>query len=336
MRGGGIVLWAFSFFVALALVGGTGLAVWAANTYRAPGPTTQDRIFIVARGQGVAEIADSLALEGFIEHPLLFRGAARVTKADRNIHAGEYAFPAYISMKDILGKMARGEVVQRRVTVREGLTSWQVMKLVEQAPGMEGDIKTPPREGALLPETYSYLLGDTREGMIEQMRKAMDKTVAELWPGRAADLPVKTEREALVLASIVEKETGVAAERKAVAGVFINRLRMGMPLQSDPTVIYAMTSGLVQDEGQGPIGRRLLTRDLQFDSPYNTYKNAGLPPGPICNPGRASIEAVLHPETHDYLYFVADGKGGHAFAKTLDEHNANVAQWREIRKQSGN
>lgn len=335
MRGAWI-LWLFSFLVAVLLVGGTALAVWAANTYRGPGPASQDRVFIVARGQGVAEIAEGLRMEGFIDHPLLFRAAARVTKADRNIHAGEYAFPAYMSMEQMLGKMARGEVVQRRVTVREGLTSWQVMRLVEQAQGMEGEIESPPREGTLLPETYSYLLGDSRQGMIEQMQKAMDKTVAELWPGREADLPVKNEREALVLASIVEKETGVASERKAVAGVFINRLRLGMPLQSDPTVIYAMTSGLVQDEGQGPIGRRLLTRDLQFDSPYNTYKNAGLPPGPICNPGRASIEAVLHPDKHDYLYFVADGKGGHAFAKTLEEHNANVAQWREIRKQSGN
>ena len=335
MRGGSI-LWLFSFVLALLLVGGTATAVWMVNTYRGPGPTSQDRVFIVARGQGVAEIAEGLALEGFIEQPLLFRVAARLTKADRSIHAGEYAFPAYISMEELLGKMARGEVVQRRVTVREGLTSWQVMKLVEQAPGMDGDLKSPPREGTLLPETYSYLLGDSREAMIEQMRAAMDKTVAELWPLREADLPIKNEKELIVLASIVEKETGVASERKAVAGVFINRLRLGMPLQSDPTVIYAMTSGLVQDEGQGPIGRRLLTRDLQFDSPYNTYKNAGLPPGPICNPGRTSIEAVLHPDKHDYLYFVADGKGGHAFGKTLEEHNANVAKWREIRAQSGN
>jgi UPF0755 protein len=164
------------------------------------------------------------------------------------------------------------------------------------------------------------------------MKEGMDKTVAELWPGRAPDLPVTTEAEAMVLASIVEKETGVASERKRVAGVFVNRLKKGMPLQSDPTVIYGMTKGEVKNEGQGPIGRRLLTKDLETNSPYNTYLNPGLPPTPIANPGRESIEAVLHPETHDYIYFVADGTGGHVFARTLAEHNSNVARWRRIRR----
>jgi UPF0755 protein len=335
MRGGWI-LGGLSFAAALFLVAGTGTAIWAVNNYRAPGPATQDRTFIVARGQGVAEVAQQLALEGIITQPLVFRGAARVTKADRAIHAGEYLIPAYSSMEQIIAKMVAGDVVVRKVTVPEGRTSWQVMKLVEKAEGMTGEVKEVPDEGSLLPETYTYQLGDTREGMIDGMAAAMTATITELWPLREADLPVKTEKEALVLASIVEKETGKAEERKAVAGVFINRLRINMPLQSDPTVIYAMTSGLVQDEGQGPIGRRLRRTDLTFDSPFNTYKNAGLPPTPICNPGRASIEAVLHPEKHDYLYFVADGTGGHVFAKTLEEHNANVEKWREIRKQSGN
>ncbi|MBU0859353.1 MAG: endolytic transglycosylase MltG [Alphaproteobacteria bacterium] len=329
-------IWAASFLCAVLLVGGTAAAIWCVNTYRAPGPITQEASFIVARGQGLATVAENLEREGMIDSALLFRAAARVTQADKGVHAGEYAIPPYASMAMILDKMVKGEVVQRKITVREGLTSWQVVKLVKQAPGLEGEITEMPREGTLLPETYHYLLGDKRADIILKMQNDMTKTIAELWPLRQENLPIKTEKEAVILAAIVEKETGVAEERARVAGVFINRLRIGMPLQSDPTVIYAMTGGLVQDEGQGPIGRRLLSADMQFDSPFNTYKYPGLPPAPIANPGRASIEAVLNPEAHEYLYFVADTTGGHAFGKTLAEHNANVAKWRAFRKQSGN
>jgi UPF0755 protein len=168
------------------------------------------------------------------------------------------------------------------------------------------------------------------------MRVAMDKALEDLWPDRAANLPFETKEQALTLASIVEKETGVASERARIAGVFINRLRAGMPLQTDPTVIYALTKGKIEDKGQGPLGRRLLRDDLQVDSPYNTYRNAGLPPGPIANPGRAAIAAVLQPEENQFLYFVADGTGGHVFSKTLAEHDANVAKWRKIRRAQGN
>ena len=218
------------------------------------------------------------------------------------------------------------------MTLPEGVTSWQIVETLKSLEDMAGDVAEVPAEGTLLPETYHYIKNDDRTELLGKMKAAMDKTVAELWPMRVEGLPITTEAEALVLASIVEKETGVAAERKKVAGVFINRLRKGMPLQSDPTVIYGITKGEVQNEGQGPLGRRLLTKDLEVDTPYNTYMNPGLPPTPIANPGRASIEAVLNPEVHDYIYFVADGTGGHVFARTLAEHNANVARWRKIRK----
>jgi UPF0755 protein len=190
-----------------------------------------------------------------------------------------------------------------------------------------------PEEGSLLPETYHYMKTDTRQNVIEQMQAAMKKAQDDLWPTRVPDLPVVNMSEVMVLASIVEKETGVPDERRKVAGVFINRLKRGMPLQSDPTAIYALTKGEIKDDGMGPLGRRLLRKDLEIDSPYNTYKYPGLPPGPICNPGRESIAAVLNPETHNYVYFVADGTGGHVFAETLAEHESNVAKWRKIRAQ---
>jgi UPF0755 protein len=250
----------------------------------------------------------------------------------RPLKAGEYEFAANISLADALEMLRAGKVYDRKVTFPEGITSWQIVQTLRGLDDLAGEIAGVPDEGTLLPDTYHYIKNDERAGVIAQMTAAMDKTVAELWPTRAEGLPFATEKDALTLASIVEKETGIASERARIAGVFVNRLRRGMPLQSDPTVIYAMTQGEVQTEGQGPIGRRLLTKDLGKESPYNTYLNAGLPPGPIANPGRAAIEATLHPEEHDFIYFVADGTGGHVFARTLSEHNANVAKWRKIRR----
>jgi UPF0755 protein len=197
-------------------------------------------------------------------------------------------------------------------------------------------LQTPPAEGSLLPDTYSYTRAESNEDVISRMQKAMTSTIDELWDKRIPGLPFADKNEAMTLASIVEKETGKPEERARIAGVFINRLKAGMPLQTDPTVIYALTGGKPENEGQGPLGRRLLTKDLEIDSPYNTYKYPGLPPGPIANPGRAAIEATLNPEVNDFIYFVADGTGGHIFAKTLSEHNDNVAKWRQIRKEQGN
>lgn len=327
---------AISFLCAVAVVGGVVAALWAESAYRGAGPAPQDTVFTVARGEGVAAIAGNLAREGLIGNALLFRVAARWTKADTALHAGEYEIAAAMPMAEILRKMAAGDVLRHKVTVREGLTSWQVVRLLDGIAALTGDLDGIPAEGSLLPETYHYTRGDTRQMVVAQMEKAMTNTLAVLWPQRHDDLPLATVEEAVILASIVEKETSIPAERAKVAGVFINRLRQGMPLQTDPTVIYALTGGEMQDEGQGPLGRRLLRKDLQLDSPYNTYKYAGLPPGPIANPGRDSLRAVLQPERHDYLYFVADGAGGHAFGRTLSEHNANVARWRAHRRETGN
>ncbi len=280
---------------------------------------------------GVSSIAQRLKDEGVIASPLIFKIAAKLSDDKRPLKAGEYEFTPNIAMNDALKMMQDGRVYDRKITLPEGMTSWQIVEAVKALADMSGEVTDVPADGTLLPETYHYIKNDDRAALLGKMKEAMDKTVAELWPNRAPGLPVNTEQEALTLASIVEKETGVAAERAKVAGVFINRLRRGIPLQSDPTVIYGITKGEIQNAGQGPLGRRLLTKDLETESPYNTYLHPGLPPGPIANPGRASIEAVLHPEEHDYIYFVADGTGGHVFARTLAEHNSNVARWRKIR-----
>lgn len=307
--------------------------MWGAQQYTAPGPLKENTTFIVEKGQGVSVIADRLSYEGIVSDPLLFRIAARATGTHTALKAGEYEFPAAISVADLLQKMEEGDVLQRRFTVPEGHTSWQIVQILDDVGELKGEIKEIPAEGSLLPETYHFMAGDKRVDKIIRMQDAMQITLDELWHNRHENIPVMSPKEAVILASIVEKETGVGGERARIAGVFMNRLTRGMKLQSDPTVIYALTDGKIKDDGMGPIGRRLLRKDLQFESPYNTYKYAGLPPGPICNPGRAALEAVMHPEKHDYIYFVADGTGGHVFAKTLKEHNRNVAAWRKVRRE---
>ena len=330
-----IFLSILSYSFVIGLLAFAALTYYGWNEYTKTGTRAEDKVYFVHKGQGVSHIANGLKLEGIIKQPLLFRAAARLSGSDSKIHAGEYEISKTDSVRDILVKMANGEVYQRSITIPEGLTSWQIVQALRAQMSIDAaenaDIKVPP-EGSLLPETYHYVRGDDAQMILDRMSGAMTKTIEELWPTRDESLAVLSKAEAVILASIVEKETGVASERDMVAGVFHNRLKIGMALQTDPTVIYALTKGKIEDKGQGPLGRRLLRKDLQVDSPYNTYKNPGLPPGPIANPGRASIEAVLKPAKHDYLYFVADGSGGHAFARTLAEHNANVAKWRKIRK----
>jgi UPF0755 protein len=220
-----------------------------------------------------------------------------------------------------------GKPFTRRLTLPEGLTSAEAVVLINGAEALDGDAGETPVEGSLLPETYHYVRGDLRTELVRRMQRSLDETIDELWPRRAEDLPLADKREAIILASIVEKETGIPEERPRVASVFVNRLRAGMRLQSDPTVAYGISGG------SGPLGRALTRQDLQTPSPYNTYLNDGLPPGPISNPGRAAIEAVLNPADTKFLYFVASGNGGHAFAKTLEEHNRNVEQWRKLRQE---
>lgn len=255
--------------------------------------------------------------------------AVQMRGARGRLKAGEYMIPAHASLTQIVDLIASGKVYQHLLTIPEGLTSTEVVTLLNTAPSMTGTIEQAPPEGTLLPDTYAYVLNDSRANKLARMQGAMTNLLDKLWEARPADFPLKTKEEALVLASIVEKETGVKSERARVAGVFFNRIALAMPLQSDPTVIYAIT------QGKSRLDRQLYLKDLAVDSPYNTYKNVTLPPTPICNPGRAAIEAVFKPEKHDYLFFVADGTGGHAFGKTLDQHNANVARWRALnRKQT--
>ncbi len=249
------------------------------------------------------------------------------------LQAGEYEFAPSASMQEVLTKIANGKVILRQITIPEGRTSFEVVRKLKTYSDLKQDFKTLPKEGTLLPNTYSYQSTDSVSSILSQMEKAMDKTLDSAWKEKINDLPIKTKQEAIILASIVEKETGIASERAKIAGVFINRLRKNMPLQTDPTVIYAITKGEHKNNGKGPLGRRLLRKDLAIDSPYNTYKYPGLPKGPICNPGKDAIIASLNPEEHSYFYFVADGTGGHIFSKTLTEHNKNVAKWRKIRKQ---
>lgn len=285
------------------------------------GPLAEPQRIIVERGMSLRAIADRLEQSGAVEHGLTFRLTARLMGAGRALRAGEFEIPARASLVEVVETLRSGELVERRLTVPEGLSSRQILALFAQAEGLKGEIETPPPEGSLLPETYSYHYGDARKAILERMGAAQDRVLAELWPSRAEALPFNSSYEAVTLASIVEKETALAEERPLVASVFVNRLERGMRLQSDPTVIYGLTGGL-------PLGRPLAGADLESETQYNTYRHSGLPPTPIAHPGRASIAAVLNPADTDYLYFVADGSGGHAFAETLAEHNRNVRAWR--------
>jgi len=291
-----------------------------------PGPMKETKTVIIPRGSSVREIAGILDQEGTVIHPLLFRAAARLM-ANNQLKAGEYQFLPGQTVLDLADIMHQGKTVLRQFTAPEGLTSYEITTLLRSTPALTGDITTVPEEGSLLPETYNYTYNDTRASLIERMQKEAQTELQDLWDKRAENLPFKSPREALILASVVEKETGkLASERPLVASVFINRMRLGMPLQSDPTVIYALTGGA------GGLGRKLCHADLSTPSPMNTYVNVGLPPSPISNPGRAAIEAVLHPERSEFVYFVANGTGGHAFAKSLEEHNKNVTRWINLNK----
>jgi UPF0755 protein len=318
---------AVSFFLAVAVVAGGVAYSWAYQQFTGPGPLAERTVVQIERGAGLQQIAQRLAEAGVIREPLIFRAGARLTGRATQLKAGEFAFPAKVSAREALEIVVSGRTVARAVTIPEGLTSHDVVAIVRDAEGLTGTVERVPDEGELLPETYHYQKGDSRQQLVNRMRTAMDAALAELWPKRAEDLPYDSRAEAVTLASIVEKETGVPDERALVAGVFVNRLERGMRLQSDPTVRYALTGG------EKELERPLTRADWKVEHPYNTYRIDGLPPGPIANPGRAALKAALDPAETDYLYFVADGTGGHAFAKTLREHNRNVAEWRKVRDQ---
>jgi UPF0755 protein len=311
--------------VGLVLAAAIGIlgARWALHWYEAPGPSTEPRTLVLERG-GTEAIGGTLEGAGVLTHVRLFMLAARLTSGAGELKAGEYLFPAAISPAGILDLLRSGKTVVHRLVVPEGLTTAEIVALVTNAEAMSGEVTQRPGEGQLEPETYFYSWGDKRQALIDRMHRGMTRLVAELWAARKSGLPLDNPAEAVTLASIVEKETGVEAERPLVAAVFYNRLKLGMKLQSDPTVSYALT------QGEHPLGRTLTHADLDLASPYNTYWAKGLPPGPIANPGRAALKAVLDPATSDALYFVADGSGGHIFSSTLEAHNKAVQHWRQL------
>jgi len=316
------------FFIALLVTVIGGGVLLGRSMLASEGPLEKTKNVLIPRGAGPSIMAKVLQEEGVISHPRLFRIALMVDPTPKPIKAGEYEMPAHISMAGLVELLQSGKLVQRRLTIPEGTTTAEIIDLVRKTDALSGDVTVDVKEGDLLPETYFYSRGDTRDGVLLRMKEAMEKTLDEAWRKRAPGLPYASKRDALILGSIIEKETSVSAERTRVAAVYVNRLRIRMRLESDPTTIYGVTNG------KGMQGRELTRADLQSSSPYNTYVVAGLPPGPICNPGRASILAAVAPAPRDRaLYFVADGQGGHSFANNVYEHNRNVARWKEIQRQ---
>lgn len=311
------------FTAALVVAGLAGAGIAIVNSQsKAPGPLANDRVLIVPKDSGVTEIAELLEREGVIEHPWSFKLSAWTS--GRPLKFGEYLFKARASQQDILDIISEGKAVEHAITIPEGLTSEQIVARLMENDLLTGEISQPPREGAILPDTYKFQRGYPRQQIINRMAQDQRRILDDVWKRRPADLPIKTPQELVTLASIVEKETGRADERPRVAGVFINRLNRRMKLQSDPTIVYGLAGG------KGTLGRPIQRNEITQATPYNTYVIDGLPPGPIANPGRAAMEAVVnHSRTKD-LYFVADGSGGHVFAETLEQHNRNVARWRQV------
>ena len=314
------------FLLLVASAGG--FALWAWRDWTTPGPLPEKRTIVLPRGSGAVDIARTLGAEGVLAHPSIFLLDAEVTGDVHRLKAGEYEFEAAITPEGVADLLASGKTVRHRLTIPEGLTSAEIVAIVNAIPELEGGPESVPAEGSLMPETYFFSLGDKRSAMIERMERAFSRAVAELWTERGADLPFAKPEDAVILASIVEKETGRDEERPHVAGVYINRMRLGMRLQADPTVIYAIT------RGKAPLDRPLAHDDLGIDSPYNTYAVKGLPPTPIANPGLAALKAALHPLKMDDLYFVADGTGKHVFAKTLAEQNQHINELRRAQSQA--
>lgn len=306
-----------------------GVIYYALATFSEKGPLAVNSNFIVKPGWGVGDIARGLEANGVITDARVFQYVTKSYLHNRTLKAGEYEIKAGASMKDIMELLESGKSILYSVTLPEGLTVQQIFDRLRQDPVLEGDLPSKlPAEGSLRPDTYKFTRGTKRAEIVAQMKAAQTRLVADIWAKRAPDLPLKNINEFVTLASIVEKETGKPDERTLVASVFINRLEKKMRLQSDPTVIYGIFGG----EGK-PSDRPIYQSDLKKNTPYNTYVIDGLPPGPICNPGRAALEAVANPSKTNDLYFVADGTGGHVFAATLEEHNANVKKWRQLQTQ---
>lgn len=321
-----IVVIGNAIFTALIVVS---IAVSAAlfigkQRFEAPGPLAEDKLVTIPRGLGIRDIADLLQREGVIDQPYVFMGGVIVLKARGELKYGEYQFSKQASVAEVVDTITEGKVIQHALTVAEGLTSEQIVARLLENDVLTGQIREIPREGTLLPETYKFTRGMTREQIIQRMQQAHRRVLQEVWERRMPDLPIKTPEQLVTLASIVERETGRSEERTRVAAVFVNRLKGRMRLQSDPTIIYGLTGG------KGSLGRPILRSEIEQPTPYNTYVVDGLPPGPIANPGRASLEAAANPARTKELYFVADGSGGHVFSDNYAEHQKNVARLRSI------
>jgi len=312
--------WAGLALAASAIVA----TVWFWHAFNANGPLRDETILVIPKGGGISKIADFLEENGVVRSALVFNIGVRLMSGGQPLHAGEFRFPTAASPRGAMQVLIEGKSVLHRLTVAEGLTTRQIFAQLDANPLLDGPLPPLLPEGVLLPETYFFVLDDSRGALVQRMREDMSEALIGLWARHDKSLPLAAAQEALILASIIEKETGQKDERARVAAVFLNRLKKGMPLQSDPTVIYALTLG------KAPLGRGLTQADLRTESPFNTYVVTGLPPAPIANPGLAALRAVMHPVSSSELYFVADGSGGHAFAKTLAEHNRNVAKWRQI------
>jgi UPF0755 protein len=340
-EGGG--LWGFlSLLTSLAVVGAAIVLVAAfaflAEANRA-GPSDADAEFMVARGESAAAIGANLERQGQIRSALMFRFASRAFARGQALQAGEYAIPAGASLREIVRMMAEGRALQHAITFPEGITIEAAMRVIAESDLLTGEVPETPPEGAVLPETYHVQRGMTRAALLQQMRDARDAALAEIWESRQPNLPLASPEEMVILASIVERETGDADERPMVAAAFVNRLRRPMRLESDPTIIYGVCrqfparcrDGRLVD-AQGRI-RVIRQSEIELNTGYNTYRIDRLPPTPIANPGRHALEAVAHPADTNAIFFVADGTGGHVFAATVAEHNANVARWRQIEAQ---
>lgn len=325
-------------FVFLSFVLVAAIAIWLRQDFDAPGPLAESAAVVIPKGEGAIEIAERLEKGGVIHDRRVFMlqyyaarlyGSSPATQAagERGrLKAGEYQFPKAASVRQVLDTIVTGKGILQKITIPEGLTSLQIVDRLRAEPGLAGDIAELPPEGSLLPDTYKFSRGMSRQELVDRMRSEQAKLVTALWAARDPGVPLTSPEEALVLASVVEKETGRADERPRVAAVFVNRLRKGMRLQSDPTIVYGIVGG------QGPLGRPITRADIDGKTPYNTYQIDGLPSGPICNPGRAAIAAVLNPPATQELFFVADGAGGHVFTTTLKDHNAAVQNWRKIER----
>jgi UPF0755 protein len=313
----------FTLLILLAIVGGVLFAL-AKHRYDAAGPLDADKVVNIPPRIGIRDIADLLVKEGVIEHPMTFIVSAMMAKTHDELRFGEYQFAKGASLHEVINTIVDGKVVQHQITLAEGLTSEQIVQRLLESDVLSGNIKEIPREGSMLPESYRFTRGTPREQLVQRLQASQRRVVQEVWDHRVADLPLRSPEQLVILASIIEKETGRADERTRVAAVFLNRLKQKMRLQSDPTIIYGLVGG------KGTLGRPILRSEIEQPTPYNTYIIDGLPPGPIANPGRAALEAVANPARTKELYFVADGTGGHAFSETLDQHQKNVARLRAL------